>query len=174
MQKALDKFFKGAEAMMGFFLALMVIFTLLNVILRYCFNSGLVWSEEAAKFLFIWSIYIGAVGAARDNQHIIVRALLDKLPGLSQKIVYGAGQALSAMVMIMLAMGSYFLAAQNIHSKASATGVPMFLIYGIGIFMGVGIAIVNVANIIRLIHKKASVQELLLLRGAEEDAEKLN
>lgn len=174
MQKALDKFFKGADILMGSFLGLMVFFMLLNVIMRYFFNKSITWSEELSKYLFIWSVYIGAVGAARDNQHIIVRVALDKLPSVPQKVVYVCGQLLSAVTMLLLAYGAYLLCAMSIYRKAEATGIPLYFVEGVGIFMGVGIALVSIANIYRAVVEKIPVQKLLQIHGDPDEMEKCN
>ncbi|WP_437125406.1 TRAP transporter small permease subunit, partial [Geobacillus thermoleovorans] len=41
-------------------LAFMCILVFGNVVLRYGFNSGITWSEEMSRFLFIWMSFFGA------------------------------------------------------------------------------------------------------------------
>lgn len=53
MGKFLDKLFLIVDYLMGIMFALMVILVLFNVILRYFFNSGITWSEEMARYLFV-------------------------------------------------------------------------------------------------------------------------
>ena len=40
-------------------LALMSAIIVLQVFFRYVLNNSLAWSEELARYLFIWTIYIG-------------------------------------------------------------------------------------------------------------------
>ena len=52
---------------------LMTALVIMNVILRYVFNSGLSWSEEACRFLFIWVTFLGAIlanDAALHGEHM--------------------------------------------------------------------------------------------------------
>ena len=51
-----------------------------QVIFRYILKSPLAWSEELARYLFVWVSFIGSVVAARRNQHIGVEMLVNKLP----------------------------------------------------------------------------------------------
>ena len=48
-----------------------------NVILRFFFNSGLVWAEEVARYAIIWIVCGGCGAAARANAHMKITALLD-------------------------------------------------------------------------------------------------
>lgn len=51
-----------------------------NVVLRYFFAKGLVWAEEAVRYLIIWMVLIGGARAARTASHINVDVLLNLLP----------------------------------------------------------------------------------------------
>ncbi len=67
------------------FLAIMSILVFGNVVLRYAFNSGITWSEEMARFLFIWLILIGAISTLKDNQHLGVDMLVKRLSKTGKK-----------------------------------------------------------------------------------------
>ena len=54
----------------GFFLCITVMVVIVNVALRYLFNSGLFWAEEVATSSFIWSVFVGAAAAYRYRMHI--------------------------------------------------------------------------------------------------------
>ena len=60
MNKLVDKLFKGIDYFTGILTGLMVFFVFLNVVLRTFFNAGLTWSEELARYLFVYVTYIGA------------------------------------------------------------------------------------------------------------------
>ena len=54
MNKLVDKLFKGIDYFTGILTGLMVFFVFLNVVLRTFFNAGLTWSEELARYLFVY------------------------------------------------------------------------------------------------------------------------
>jgi TRAP-type C4-dicarboxylate transport system permease small subunit len=62
---------------MFFSFTLMVILTFLQVIFRYCIEQPLAWSEEGAKYLFMWATYTGASIAFYEGKHINVTLLTD-------------------------------------------------------------------------------------------------
>ena len=57
MNKVMDKLFKGIDYFTGILTGLMVLFVFLNVVLRTFFNAGLTWSEELARYLFVYVTY---------------------------------------------------------------------------------------------------------------------
>ena len=61
-------------ALVGLFGAMVVACTA-QVIWRYLFNDPLVWSEELARYLFIWISYISAWVAWRNRSHIALDAV---------------------------------------------------------------------------------------------------
>ena len=60
--------------LVGLFAA-MVIACTAQVIWRYLFNDPLVWSEELARYLFIWISYISAWVAWKSRSHIALDAV---------------------------------------------------------------------------------------------------
>ena len=58
---------------------------LLQVFMRFVFNSPLVWSEELARYLFIWVSLIGWVFAVRSGTHIRISIIADNLPAKARK-----------------------------------------------------------------------------------------
>jgi TRAP-type C4-dicarboxylate transport system permease small subunit len=56
---------------------LMVILTFLQVVFRYAIKQPLPWSEEGAKYFFIWATYMGASIAFYEGKHINVGLFTD-------------------------------------------------------------------------------------------------
>lgn len=62
-------------------LAVMVIVIFTQVVMRYVFNNSLSWSEEFARYLFVWFSWIGVSAGLKDGEHLkveIFAAALDK------------------------------------------------------------------------------------------------
>jgi len=60
--------------------AIMIIVMFCQVVLRYVFNSPLMWPEELSRFLFIWIVYLGAPLAILQRAHIEVDYFVGRLP----------------------------------------------------------------------------------------------
>lgn len=83
MIKAYSKFLDNLERAEKIFLsvtvAIMVIVMVYQVVLRYCFSSANSWSEELARYLFIYDVMIAAAIATRKNSHLQVDFLINML-----------------------------------------------------------------------------------------------
>jgi len=61
-------------------LGLMTLFTFINVVLRYVFNTGIIWSLEFVLVLFAWLVILGVSHAIKINAHLGVDAVTNLLP----------------------------------------------------------------------------------------------
>ena len=65
------------ETAIALILGLMTIITFINVVLRYGFNTGLIWGLEATSFLFAWLILFGVSYAVKVTAHLGVDAVIN-------------------------------------------------------------------------------------------------
>ena len=167
----LNLLFRSIEALMAFFLAVMIVLVFTNVVLRYVFSTGFEWSEEIARLCFIYLVYLGAIGAMRENQHLIIDSVLSRIPDIWQKVVYFLVQAGIIWMMLVLVRGSWQFVMQNLRDRWVATQFPIYLVYAVGLVTGVSIIVIALANLYRLIVLKRPVSELLSVRHEpEQDA----
>ncbi len=68
------------ESLMAMLLAFMTVLTFIQVVLRYVFNTGWVWSLEATTYSFAALVMIGMSYGIRTKTHIAVDLLTKKLP----------------------------------------------------------------------------------------------
>ena len=62
------------------FLIITTALVVLNIICRYFFNMGMVWSEEVATGCFVWSVFIGAIACFKRRGHVGVDIVVNMLP----------------------------------------------------------------------------------------------
>lgn len=156
--------FRGIEVLIALFLAVMIALVFINVVLRYGFSMGFAWSEEISRLCFIYLVYLGAIGAMRDNQHLIIDSILTRIPPRAQKAIFLLVQASIIWVMFILSIGSWQLVVQNLDDRWVATQFPVFLVFGVGLVTGAAIILLSLANIYRLVVLKLSVIELISVR----------
>jgi C4-dicarboxylate transporter, DctQ subunit len=68
------------EAFMIVVLAAMTLLTFVQVVLRYVFGTGLVWSLEATTYLAAWLVLVGMSYGVRTQAHIAVDLVTRRLP----------------------------------------------------------------------------------------------
>ena len=74
------------EGLLVGLLGLMVVLVFGNVVLRYGFNSGLVFSEEVSRFIFMWLTLLGALVALHDGAHLGMSSLVERLPPRGRRV----------------------------------------------------------------------------------------
>jgi C4-dicarboxylate transporter DctQ subunit len=79
VQRVLKAADRLEEAFMIVALAFMTLLTFLQVVLRYGFGTGLVWSLEATTYTFAWLVLIGMSYGVRTEAHIAVDLLTSRL-----------------------------------------------------------------------------------------------
>lgn len=59
---------------------LMSIIIFVQVVMRYVFHSSLTWSEEMARYLFVWLVYFSVAYTAKKEAHIRIDAAINIYP----------------------------------------------------------------------------------------------
>ncbi|GHV53892.1 TRAP transporter small permease protein [Deltaproteobacteria bacterium] len=133
------------------FLMIIVMSSFLQVFTRYVLNSSLFWTEECARFAFIWATMFGAAVGVKSKSHAAVDFLVSRLRGKARNI-----NLLSVDIMILI-MGVLLIYAgcemlTLVHKQLSpALRIPMSYVYG-GIPVGaVGIVVHALTNIVNTV-----------------------
>lgn len=129
MFKFLDKHLE--EILMVFLLSLMSILIGCQVFMRYVMNDSLAWSEELARYAFIWATYIGVACAVKRNAHICVEAAVNSLPSLYRHYAAILAHLLFIVFALMVMKEGYALTMKifSFGQKSSSLGIPMGWIY---------------------------------------------
>lgn len=132
-------------------LALMVIFVFLNVVYRYLLNSGLTWSEEVSRYLFVWVIFLGAVIALIEKGHLGIDLLVGILPKTYQKILYLISNTVVVVTLIILSHGLLSMINLNSSIKAPATELPINLLPYAGLIASILMIIISIVQTVRFV-----------------------
>ena len=66
-------------------MAIMTVLVFLQVVMRYVFANSLSWSEEMARFIFLWLSWIGASYAVKERSHFRVEMFANMIQGTARK-----------------------------------------------------------------------------------------
>ena len=87
-------------------IAISVLLTFSQVIMRYAFHNSLSWTEELSRYLFLWYSWIGAGYCVKEKAHLRVGILADRL--------IGKKKALFEIIVLLVWIGfSVFMAWQG-------------------------------------------------------------
>jgi C4-dicarboxylate transporter DctQ subunit len=94
------------EFAMAFLLAFMTLLTFIQVVLRYVFNSGWVWSLEATTYAFAALVLVGMSYGVRTKSHIAVDLVTRRLPPKLRHVAAIAAVAFCLLYCGMMLYGS--------------------------------------------------------------------
>lgn len=107
----------------------MTVLVITNVIMRYGFNSGLTWSEEASRFLFIWTTFLGAILGESKGAHMRLDFIVDAFPGVSRKVVQVIALIVVMFLSCLLLYGGYEVVSTTWKMPTSALKIPKGAVY---------------------------------------------
>lgn len=115
----------------------MTVLIFLQVLFRFVLGSPLAWSEEIAKYLFIWMTFIAGYVGARKGKHIGVEALQNALPSIGGKLLKSIANLVSAAFFgAVIYYTLYFWQKLSIQTSP-ALGIPISFVY-LGMLIGSG------------------------------------
>jgi TRAP-type C4-dicarboxylate transport system permease small subunit len=131
--KKIASVFNSVVSILGIILMVLMIFTLsAGIISRYVFNRPFFWTDEAARIILIWTIFIGAALGFRKNSpiaHIRVDFLGSFLSSELRKIVKRIVWSLIILFCIAITVIDINFIALAGSIKTAALGIPKFIIY---------------------------------------------
>lgn len=129
------------EVVIVLMLAAMVVITGAQIVCRIFFTS-LAWSEEATRYLLIWSTLFGAGCVYKHAGHISITVLRDMMPPKVQDIIEILVHALCILLFALIVWyGIQYFGKQG-KQLSAAMRLPMKYIY-LCIPIGSGVMIVH-------------------------------
>jgi TRAP-type transport system small permease protein len=163
-------FFRLAEVLLVLMLAAMVAMVFGNVVLRYGFDSGLMFSEELSRFFFIWITFLGAIIAMRDNAHLGLDTLIRVLPRAGKKFCFGLSNALMLGCCVLMFYGTWRQHHINATTMSAITGIPMSWVYGVGYVASLAMGAMIAGNLVKLALGRITDNDLIQVHDSEDDA----
>jgi TRAP-type C4-dicarboxylate transport system permease small subunit len=168
----MQKFSRAISHLLNFVLffivAVMCVLYFGNVLLRYAFDSGIPWAEEACRFLFVYLTFLGAIAGLKDNEHLGVDMFVKKLPYSVKKVIFVISNLAVVYCLWLVLEGSWKMTIVGAASHAPATGIPMSFIYGVGIVSSVSMILIIINNLYRALFKSISEEDLITVKESEE------
>lgn len=110
---------------------LMALLVIAQVVLRYVFNDPLTWSEELARFSFIFLAFIGIGAAYGRRRHMAIDAIVILLPPGIKRIVEVSVAAIATAFLIAVIVIAFRSIAElyKMEVTTPAMELPMAYIY---------------------------------------------
>ena len=109
-------------------MALIIFIMFVQVLFRYVFNQSLSWSEELARFIFVWLTFLGAAVCVKERIHIGVEFLTERLTG-KMKIYFELFQtALMTLFNIILSVIGFCWVWEVSGTLSPAMSLPLNIV----------------------------------------------
>lgn len=128
---------------------LMIAVVLLQVIARYLLPWAPNWTEELARFCFIYLVSMGAALAVKDNGYVSVNFLLDRLSPKYKSLLENI--ILVCIIGLMFTQFVVSLPLMEIVSiqKSPSMNLNMAFMYGAMAIMGLSVAFYSTLKLIQ-------------------------
>lgn len=161
--KGYGKVLDGIEKLEKMFLmitvAIMIVVIVYQVILRYVFSASNAWSEELARYLFIYDVMIAAAIATRKNSHLQIDAFINMLKPKTKAIYTMIATAVGIVFLVFLLGYSMILCQAAADNISAGLKIPMSIPYAcmpIGAFLMI---LTSVEVILKQIEKISKINK---------------
>lgn len=110
-------------------LAIVVTIVVLQVFFRYVLNDSLSWSEEAARYLFIWAAVLGFSSCVEARRLFSFEMIATALPAAGRRVCKALFAIAAAVFVWVLIADGGALAARTMSQTSPAIGLPMAAAY---------------------------------------------
>lgn len=117
------------DAVAVMLLVAMIALIAFQILGRYVFNYSIAWSEEAAIFVQVWLVMLGAGIAMRNGNHVGVDVIIDRCARPVQRVAKAASFLLGAWLLMVIIVGSFSLISIGMVVKSAALQVPLAFSY---------------------------------------------
>ena len=107
----------------------MVVVLFLQVFTRYVLRNPLYWSEELARIILIWSVFLGAVFSFRAGTHMRIDILMKRLPLRLRMVVNLTSKTIVTVFSVVLVVHGLIFSGKMMRIIAPATKIPTGIIY---------------------------------------------
>ena len=108
---------------------------LLEVVARNIIHFPTTWAEELSRFLCVWTVFLGAAGAWARGSHIVINVLPRRLSGIPKKTLLLFTDALSAVFILCVWVGSIYIMYEQFEAKTTALEISISWFY-LALFVG--------------------------------------
>lgn len=120
---------KLVEVAVIFSSAAMTFMLIIQVFLRYVLRTSIPFSEELARYLMIWVVFLAAGLALKEDAHISIRVLVDRLRGRTRLWLNLVAQILLLAFLVLLMIETIAVLPYQRAQIILSMGISIFWFY---------------------------------------------
>ncbi|MDP7608560.1 MAG: TRAP transporter small permease [Candidatus Marinimicrobia bacterium] len=114
-----------------------VIITFVQVLFRYVFQFSLAWTEELARYIFLWLAALSIAYAFKTKSHFALTFLVDRVQKRYRNVIYKTVNVLMLLFLSIFVWKSFEYTLSVIDQFGPGTGLSMSVPYSSSIFGGI-------------------------------------
>lgn len=147
LMKGIDLLNKVVGIIVGSMLAVMSVLIIAQVICRFVLDYPLTWSEEAARYLMVYTVFLGAALALRNHRMIAIEIIAESVKPKVRKFLRILVMLITMAFLFILLFKSVDLIQIVARQKSPSLGLSMDIAY-MAIPIGATLMIINAVAVI--------------------------
>lgn len=131
-------------------LLVILVVTFAQVVARFVFGSPFFWTEELARYCYVWLSFVGAVVVTANRTHIAVELFEQRLGRVPRLVLNCFGLVAVIATCAVLTIGGW-TALLELTGSSPALGIPTVVLYGVVYGSFIAMALHAAANLVALI-----------------------
>lgn len=130
MRRVLDGYYRLLKLLITILMFALIVPVSMQILSRYTgIIPRFIWTEEIARFCFVWIILIGAMIAVRDGTHFDVDVLPHSTSRAVEKVMKLVTLGAIGIVALTFIVYGYDFAILGSRQRSEISGLPMLSIY---------------------------------------------
>ena len=102
-----------------------------NVVARYGFDSSLTWASELTVYLFLWSVFFGAAYCFKQDAHISINIVLEKVSPDTAKMLMLISHTITFIFLFAVAYYGYkyVMFVHELEEMSVDLEIAMWIVY---------------------------------------------
>lgn len=119
----------------------------LQVFTRFVLHAPLIWTEEVARFVFVWFVFVSATFVTSRRKQIVVQLFSARRSGRVMAGIDAFAALLGAVTAAVLAYGSVLMMQHSARLVLPASNIPQSIFYASAAVGFVLIAVHSLVNV---------------------------
>lgn len=130
MKRAIDLFYRGLQFLITLLIGLLLVPVVLQIVSRFTeIIPRYIWTEEVARFCFIWVIMLGSMIAVRDDSHFDLEVMPTPATARGRALARMIRHGMMLLVALTFVYFGYDFALFGYNQESELTGLNMLAIH---------------------------------------------
>jgi TRAP-type C4-dicarboxylate transport system permease small subunit len=168
LELLLDRVYRMFQHLLVAGLAVMSVMVFANVVLRYFFDSGIVFTEEVGRYIYVWLTFLGSIVALRQGTHLGMDSIVSRVPRPVQIAFFTLSHLLMLGCCVLLWMGCWTQTVLNLQNVSPVSGMPVAFLYGSGLVTAALMGLTLLTNLWKVATGQLNDKSLVAVAESED------